>query len=89
MAAQPGQVPPRRARTLAVMLGVAACPFRDSVVDWLNLPHFAWTFNVADAAVTCAAVLIGILTLLGVRIDGTPRRGLLQQPPGGPLDIRF
>ena len=71
------------------MLGVAACPFRDSVVDWLNLPHFAWTFNVADAAVTCAAVLIGILTLLGARIDGTPRRGLLQQPPGGPLDIRF
>jgi signal peptidase II len=169
MAGQPGQVPPRRARTLAVMLGVAACvvtadavskalalhdlpgrppvrlldglltlrltlnpgaafgvgtsytavialiacgvvafvirmaarlrslawtvglglllggaagnladrlfrapgPFRGSVVDWLNLPHFAWTFNVADAAVTCAAVLIGILTLLDVRIEGT------------------
>ena len=105
MAAQTGQVPARRARALAVMLGVAAFvvtadavskalvlrdlpgrppvrllddrlfrapgPFRGSVVDWLNLPHFAWTFNVADAAVTFAAVLIGILTLLGVRIDGT------------------
>ena len=82
MAAQPGQVPPRRARTLAVMLGVAACPFRGSVVDWLNLPHFAWTFNVADAAVTCAAVLIGILTLLGVRIAGTSRADAARDAPG-------
>jgi lipoprotein signal peptidase len=40
-------------------------------VDWLNLPHFPWTFNVADAAITCAAVLIGILAVSGVRIDGT------------------
>ena len=48
-------------------------PLRGSVVDWLNLPHFAWTFNVADAAVTCAAVLIAVLTLLGVRIDGASR----------------
>ena len=46
-------------------------PLRGSVVDWLNLPHFPWTFNLADAAITCAAVLIGILALSGVRIDGT------------------
>ena len=46
-------------------------PLRGSVVDWLNLLHFAWTFNLADAAVTCAAVLIGVLILSGVRIDGT------------------
>ncbi len=71
MAAQTGQAPARRARALAVMLGVAAFVVTADAVDWLNLPHFAWTFNVADAAVTCAAVLIGILTLLGVRIDGT------------------
>ena len=45
-------------------------PLRGSVVDWLNLPHFPWTFNLADASITCAAVLIGILTLCGVRIDG-------------------
>src|SRR5580693_2950510 len=45
-------------------------PLRGSVVDWLNLPHFPWTFNVADAAITCAAVLIGILAVSGVRIDG-------------------
>ena len=40
------------------------------MVDWLNLPHFPWTFNLADAAITCAAVLIGILALSGVRING-------------------
>jgi len=46
-------------------------PLRGSVVDWLNLPHFPWTFNLADAAITCAAVLIAILSLSGIRIDGT------------------
>ena len=50
-------------------------PLRGSVVDWLNLPHFPWTFNVADAAITCAAVLIGILALLGVRADGASPAG--------------
>jgi signal peptidase II len=46
-------------------------PLRGSVVDWLNLPHFPWTFNLADTAITCAAVLIAILSLRGIRIDGT------------------
>jgi len=59
------------AGNLADRLFRAPGPFRGSVVDWLNLPHFAWTFNLADAAITCAAVLIGLLTLRGVRIDGT------------------
>ena len=59
------------AANLADRLFRAPGPFRGSVVDWLNLPHFAWTFNLADAAITCAAVLIGILTLVGVRIGGT------------------
>jgi signal peptidase II len=44
---------------------------RGRVVDWINLPHFPWTFNLADASITCAAVLIAVLTLRGVRIDGT------------------
>jgi len=59
------------AGNLADRLFRAPGPFRGSVVDWLNLPHFAWTFNLADAAITCAAVLIGILVVFGVRIDGT------------------
>ena len=41
------------------------------VVDWINLPHFPWTFNLADAAISCAAVLIAGLALRGIRIDGT------------------
>jgi len=45
--------------------------FRGRVVDWINLPHFPWTFNLADASITCAAVLIAILALRGTRIDGT------------------
>jgi signal peptidase II len=45
-------------------------PLRGRVVDWINLPHFPWTFNLADAAITCAAVLIAGLALRGVRIDG-------------------
>jgi signal peptidase II len=55
-------------------------PLRGSVVDWLNLPHFPWTFNVADAAITSAAVLIGILALSGIRIDGTSPAGAARDP---------
>jgi signal peptidase II len=47
-------------------------PLRGRVVDWINLPHFPWTFNLADASITCAAVLIAVLALRGVRIDGKP-----------------
>jgi signal peptidase II len=51
-------------------------PLRGSAVDWLNLPHFPWTFNLADAAITSAAVLILILTACGIRIDGTSPAGV-------------
>jgi signal peptidase II len=44
---------------------------RGRVVDWINLPHFPWTFNLADASITGAAVLIAVLALRGIRIDGT------------------
>jgi signal peptidase II len=40
-------------------------PFRGRVVDWINLPHFPWTFNIADSAIVCAAVLIALLVFLG------------------------
>jgi signal peptidase II len=45
-------------------------PFHGHVVDFLQLPHWA-IFNVADMAVTSAAVLLVIQTLRGVRLDGT------------------
>jgi signal peptidase II len=74
---------------------------RGRVVDWINLPHFPWTFNLADASVSCAAVLIAILALRGTRIDGTspahadaPARGLgapqgAQEGPQGNTDSRL
>ena len=70
------------AGNLADRLFRAPGPFRGSVVDWLNLPHFAWTFNLADAAITCAAVLIGLLTLLGVRINGRSPAAQITAAPG-------
>ena len=58
---------------------------RGRVVDWINLPHFPWTFNLADASITCAAVLIAVLALRGIRIDGTsPER----TPPTGSTEPR-
>jgi signal peptidase II len=45
-------------------------PFHGHVVDFLQTPHWA-IFNVADMAVTSAAVLLVIQTLRGVKLDGT------------------
>ncbi len=46
-------------------------PLRGRVVDWINVAHFPWVFNLADASISCAAVLVAVLMLAGVRIDGT------------------
>jgi signal peptidase II len=45
-------------------------PFRGRVVDWINLPHFPWTFNIADSSIVCAAVLIAVLAFLGKPMSG-------------------
>jgi signal peptidase II len=45
-------------------------PFHGHVVDFLQLPHWA-IFNVADMAVTTAAVLLVVQTLRGVHLDGS------------------
>jgi signal peptidase II len=44
--------------------------FHGHVVDFLQTPHWA-IFNVADMAVTSAAILLVIQTLRGVKLDGT------------------
>jgi len=65
---------------------------RGRVVDWLNLPHFPWTFNLADASITCAAVLIAVLALRGVRIDGTSpahAAGRIDGNPSAPSAARL
>jgi signal peptidase II len=48
-------------------------PFHGHVVDFLQTPHWA-IFNVADMAVTSAAILLVIQTLRGVRLDGSRER---------------
>lgn len=48
-------------------------PLRGHVVDFLELPNWP-VFNIADAGLTCAAVLIVLLTLLGTSFDGSGRR---------------
>jgi signal peptidase II len=45
-------------------------PFRGHVVDFIELPHWP-IFNVADSAITVAAVLFVWLAYRGVRVDGT------------------
>jgi len=62
-------------------------PLRGRVVDWINLPHFPWTFNIADSSITCAAVLMAILAVRGLRIDGTLAAhpsALARPDPDGP-----
>jgi signal peptidase II len=44
--------------------------FQGHVVDWIQLPHWP-VFNLADSAIVCAAVLVALLTLLGIHLDGT------------------
>jgi signal peptidase II len=56
-------------------------PLRGRVVDWINLPHFPWTFNIADASIVCAAALIALLVVLGKPIGEPPAD---QNPPGSP-----
>ncbi len=47
---------------------------RGHVVDFLLLPHWP-VFNVADSAVTCGAVLVVLLSLMGRTMDGRPAPG--------------
>jgi signal peptidase II len=49
-------------------------PFHGHVVDFLQTPHWA-IFNVADMAVTSAAILLVIQSLRGIRLDGSRDKG--------------
>ncbi len=48
-------------------------PFEGHVVDFIELPNFP-LFNLADSAITCGAVMIVALSLLGIEFDGSHRR---------------
>jgi signal peptidase II len=45
-------------------------PFEGHVVDWIELPHWP-VFNLADSAIVCAGVLVVLITMRGIRLDGT------------------
>ena len=45
-------------------------PLRGHVVDFLRIPHWP-VFNVADSCICAAAALVVVLSLRGVRLDGS------------------
>ncbi|HKB29614.1 MAG TPA: signal peptidase II [Streptosporangiaceae bacterium] len=67
--------------TLGLLLGGATgnladrllrspAPLRGYVVDWIELPHWP-VFNLADSAIVCGGALAILLSVKGMRIDGT------------------
>jgi lipoprotein signal peptidase len=47
-------------------------PFQGHVVDFIRPSHFA-VFNVADSAITCSAIGMVLLSVLGLEYDGRRR----------------
>ena len=54
--------------------------FRGYVVDWIELPHWP-VFNLADSAIVCGGVLAVLLSMRGIRLDGSRTEAT---PPGEP-----
>jgi signal peptidase II len=44
---------------------------RGFVVDWIKLPYFAWSFNIADASIVIGVALLVLATIRGWQLDGT------------------
>jgi signal peptidase II len=53
--------------------------FRGDVVDWIEVTRYYPVFNLADSSICIAAVLFILLSLRGIRMDGS--RG--ERAPGG------
>jgi lipoprotein signal peptidase len=53
------------------------------VIDWIKLPYFPPTFNLADSAITIGAAVIVLASVRGWRLDGDSSRPNLttQQAP--------
>jgi signal peptidase II len=58
----------------------APSPFEGHVVDWIQLPHWP-VFNLADSSIVCAAALVVLLALLGIRLDGSRAVRETSSPP--------
>ena len=67
----------------------APAPGRGHVVDFLELPHWP-VFNLADSAIVTAAVLMVLLSALGLSYDGTRAgsgRGTGEPPADPPAGL--
>jgi signal peptidase II len=62
------------AGNLADRLFRAPGPLRGFVIDWIKLPYFPPTFNLADSAITVGAALIVLASVRGWRLDGDSPR---------------
>jgi len=47
-------------------------PLRGYVIDWIKLPYFPPTFNLADSAIVTGVALLVLASLRGWRLDGEP-----------------
>jgi signal peptidase II len=52
----------------------APAPFEGHVIDWIELPHWP-VFNLADSSIVCAGVLVVLISLRGIRLDGSRATG--------------
>ena len=60
-------------------------PLRGFVIDWVKLPYFPPTFNLADSAITIGAAVIVLASVRGWRLDGDsprPDPAIQQATPG-------
>jgi signal peptidase II len=57
---------------------------RGHVVDFVDLPRL-FVFNLADASITVAAVLIALLSWRGVRVEGGRVTSSTPSPPSPPV----
>ena len=60
-------------------------PLHGDVIDWIKLPLFPPTFNLADTSITFGAVIAVLLALRGIRIEGG-RTGGVPGGSGGDID---
>jgi signal peptidase II len=60
-------------------------PLRGYVIDWIKLPYFPPTFNIADSAITVGAALLVLASVCGWRLAGDrspPREQVRRAAPG-------
>jgi signal peptidase II len=55
--------------------------FRGYVVDWIELPHWP-VFNLADSSIVCGGVLVVLLSMRGIRLDGSRELPVAGDPQG-------